>query len=195
MLPVRNIAVDQKLLKRLAKKAYRDEYMAARVRSNIAYQVRGLRKRLNLSQSEFAELIGKPQSVVSRIENAEYGRVSVQTLIEVATALDIAVMVKFCGYPEFLQETGDASSAGMNVETIGETTRKVEALSEHPKAVLAQTFGGAKWNVAPAAVQVSMREVSAAVRPLAGGTIVIRVDGHRDKERTLSRPSLIAGAH
>ena len=84
------------------RKEYRDGYVASRVRTSIALQIRALREQRSLSQREFADRLGKPQSVISRLENTEYGRVSVQTLLDIAAALDIALVVKFCALREFL---------------------------------------------------------------------------------------------
>ena len=53
------------------------------------------------SQRAFGELIGKPQSVVSRLENEEYGKLTLQTLLDIAEKLDIALEVRFVDYPAF----------------------------------------------------------------------------------------------
>ena len=43
----------------------------------------------NLSQGEFAEMIRKSRTLISRIENGEKG-ISVDTLIEIANALEVS---------------------------------------------------------------------------------------------------------
>jgi transcriptional regulator with XRE-family HTH domain len=110
-------------LKKFERKDYRDSYLQTQVRGGIAYQVRALREKSGLNQTDFANKIGKKQSVVSRLENTEYGRVSVQTLLDIACALDVALLVKFVAYPDFLGQTEDMSSRGLMVATIQETLR------------------------------------------------------------------------
>ena len=81
--------------------------MAHSLRAFLADQIRALRG--DLSQKAFGELIGKPQSVVSRLENEDYGKVSLQTLIDIAGRLDIALVARFTDFPTFLRSTRDFS--------------------------------------------------------------------------------------
>jgi transcriptional regulator with XRE-family HTH domain len=100
----------------LRDKDYRDAYVDGHVTSYIPYQLRAIREHLGLTQKAFAERIGKPQSVVSRLENTEYGKVTVQTLLDIAHGLDIALVVKFASFPEFLATYDDLSAEAMAVE-------------------------------------------------------------------------------
>jgi transcriptional regulator with XRE-family HTH domain len=100
---------------------YRESYLETQVCSGIAYQIQALRHKDGSSQKEFAAKIDKPQSVVSRLENTEYGKVSVRTLLDVAGKLDVALVVKFVSYPKFLDEYDDLTSDNLAVETIKES--------------------------------------------------------------------------
>jgi len=96
-----------------------------RIEEASLHQFRALRKSMGLTQKEMAEKIGKPQSVVSRLENDEYGKVSVQTLLDVAQAVDVALLVQFVSYPDFLERMRDKSPAGMVPENISESTARM----------------------------------------------------------------------
>jgi len=61
------------------------------------------------SQSEFGDLIGKQQTVVSRLEDASYGKWTLQTLFDVAEKLDLAVLVRLVDHRTFLRFTEDMS--------------------------------------------------------------------------------------
>ena len=65
----------------------------------LAGQIRSLRG--DMSQGEFGRLIGKPQSVVSRLEDPTYGKVTLQTLLDIAAKLDIALIVSFTNYRKY----------------------------------------------------------------------------------------------
>jgi transcriptional regulator with XRE-family HTH domain len=80
---------------------------------------------MGLTQKEMAEKIGKPQSVISRLEDDEYGKVSVQTLLDVAQAVDVALLVQFVSYPDFLERMRDKSPARMVPENITESTARM----------------------------------------------------------------------
>jgi transcriptional regulator with XRE-family HTH domain len=90
---------------------FRASYMAHHLRASLADQIRDLRG--DMSQKAFGELIGKPQSVVSRLENEEYGKITLQTLIDIATKLDIAFLGRFVDFPTFMQATADFSESAV----------------------------------------------------------------------------------
>jgi hypothetical protein len=77
------------------------------VRRFLAQQMRALRG--DQSQADFSNILQKPQSVVSRLEDPTYGKWSLQSLFDVAERLDIAVLVRFVDYQTFLQMTNDFS--------------------------------------------------------------------------------------
>lgn len=111
-------------IRRLASKGYRDAYMASRVRSTIAIQIRMLRRSLGYSQTKFAHLIGTTQSVISDLEDPDGDQVSVQTLLKIATAVNVALVVRFAGFPDFLKLMGDMSPAALAAENIDQTIGK-----------------------------------------------------------------------
>lgn len=108
-------------LAKFEKKSFRDGYLQTATRGGIAYQIQALREKFKLTQVGFAEKLGKKQSSISRLENSEYGKVSVQTLLDIACALDVALLVRFVSYPEFLKRTKDLSISALQPETIYES--------------------------------------------------------------------------
>jgi transcriptional regulator with XRE-family HTH domain len=79
--------------------------MARQLKAFLASQIRALRA--DASQKDFGDRIGKPQSVVSRLEKQADRHISVQTLIDIAERLDIAVIIRFVDFPTFLRYTDD----------------------------------------------------------------------------------------
>lgn len=59
-----------------------------RVNAEVAHTIYELRKGAGLSQKELAELVGTRQSVISRLEDADYGGHSLRMLNRIATALN-----------------------------------------------------------------------------------------------------------
>lgn len=92
-------------------KRYRDSYVSATNRRFLAQQIRALRG--DMSQEDFGKLIGKPQSVVSRLENPNYGKLTQHTIHEVAAKLERAVITRIVDFPTFLRFTEDMSENAM----------------------------------------------------------------------------------
>ena len=66
-----------------------------REKGNIAEQIYNLRTQAGLSQKEFAKLVGTTQSVISRLEDADYNGHSLAMLRKIGTALHQRVQVQF----------------------------------------------------------------------------------------------------
>src|SRR5216684_4400995 len=89
------------LIEKFRDKLYRDSYIASHTRRFLARQMRKFRG--EMSQSEFGEIIGKRQTVVSRLEDPKYGKWTLQTLFEVGSKLDVAVIVRFVDFSTFMK--------------------------------------------------------------------------------------------
>jgi hypothetical protein len=126
--------IGRKLFEKLLKRPYRHSYMAEHVRRGIAYQLRALRDQHNWKQGEFAKQLGKPQSVVCRLEDPSYGKVTIQTLLEVASVYDVALQVRFVTYSTFLSQTRDLSTQSMMVPNF--TQELTSAYSAYHGALL-----------------------------------------------------------
>ena len=84
------------LLSSLRDPEYRAEFVAERVRSSMALQIRALREQRNkMSQKQLGDAIGMAQTWVSRLENPDYGKMSVATLLRLAAAFDTDLEIKF----------------------------------------------------------------------------------------------------
>jgi len=82
-------------LQRIKDKVRRNKYIANQIRMGLRFQMRALRKDRNLTQAELAELIGTKQSVISRVESRDADKLSIPTLLKLAEALDVGLVVRF----------------------------------------------------------------------------------------------------
>jgi ribosome-binding protein aMBF1 (putative translation factor) len=61
----------------------------------VAHQIYQLRQKAGLSQAELARRIGTTQSVISRLENADYEGHSLAMLNRIAAAVERRVQIRF----------------------------------------------------------------------------------------------------
>lgn len=110
---------EKKMIQKLRRRPYRSAYVGEHVRRGIAHQIRALRgdPSRNWTQAELSGRLGKPQSVVSRMEDPSYGKLTVQTLLEVAAVFDVALSVRFVDFPTFIAQTRDLTEASMWVQS------------------------------------------------------------------------------
>lgn len=109
--------VSNKTIEKLWNKPYRDAYVESHVKIGIPYQIQALREQAGRkwSQAELGRRTHKPANVICRLEDPEYGRPTIRTLLEVASAFDVALLVKFVSYGRFLTEFEDVSPEALEV--------------------------------------------------------------------------------
>jgi hypothetical protein len=100
-----------RLAEKMHDKEYRDGYVVAHNRQVLAKQMREFRG--DKPQTEFADLIGKKQTVVSRLENPSYSGWTLGTLFEIASKLNVAVFVRFVDFQTFLKYSGAQSESAL----------------------------------------------------------------------------------
>ncbi len=108
----------ERLTEQFKKQKFRKHYFARQLKVFLAAQIRALRG--DRTQAQFGELIGKPQSVVARLERESYGKVNLQTLIDIATRLDIALVIRFVNFSTFLEWTKDYSPSALAPQSYNE---------------------------------------------------------------------------
>jgi transcriptional regulator with XRE-family HTH domain len=107
----------EKFVSRLRNQDYRHAYMAEGVRNWIARQVRLLREQRGWSQEQLGQETDKPQSAISRIEDPDYGKLTLQTLFDLAEAFDLPLLVQFANWGDWLERMDDVSAEAMQRES------------------------------------------------------------------------------
>jgi hypothetical protein len=123
-----------RLARDLRDEEFRNGYMARQVKAFLATQIRSLRG--EQTQSEFGEEIGKPQSVVSRLESqVARGMVNIQTLIDIAQAKQIAVIIRFVNFETFLKFTNDYTERALVPHSYSQEAIDILAREEEDRLV------------------------------------------------------------
>ncbi|HUY13888.1 MAG TPA: helix-turn-helix domain-containing protein [Terriglobia bacterium] len=134
-----NIRSNRIELEKLKDKAYRDSYVREHIRIGLPYQVRALRQQRHWKQEELGERSGKPQNVISRLEDPSYGKLSLQSMIDLASAFDVALLIKFVPFSRFLREFQNLSPEALEAVSFDQD---VEELGGAIDEVLGQKISG-----------------------------------------------------
>ncbi|MDP1731086.1 MAG: helix-turn-helix transcriptional regulator [Devosia sp.] len=113
--------IRKNLFARLKKsRAFRRAYVKEQIKQGIPAQIRAMREARRMKQSELADLTGKAQSNIARIEDPRYGKFTLQTLLEIADAFDVWLSVEFVSFAEGLRRTERVGQAALNAPTFSD---------------------------------------------------------------------------
>lgn len=119
----------------------RAKFVASHVDKGIAYQIRALRERQDLSQEKLAELAGMNQNAISRLESPTRGRPTITTLKRLAETFDVALVVRFVPFRKLAKWVSGTPyrEDGLNSEALGVPGFEEEEKQEE-RALVANLF-------------------------------------------------------
>lgn len=96
----------RQLEKRLESKEFRDALVDAEIANGVAFQLKVMQRERGWTQQELAERAGTAQPLISKYLGG-YERYSLQTLKKLASALDVALIVRFAPFSELVEWSTD----------------------------------------------------------------------------------------
>ena len=91
------------LWSKFSEKEFRDAYSSHKIASDLSAQIYALREARNWTQYDLADRVGMKQPRISILENS-CDNVSVETLRRVASALDVALSIKFVPFSQIVHD-------------------------------------------------------------------------------------------
>ena len=95
-------SIRAELWAKMKKKKYRDTFVAAHISTTTAAQIQTMRETQQLTQSDLAKRAGMAQARISVMEDPSYDKLTLSTLKRVASALDVALIVRFVPFSELV---------------------------------------------------------------------------------------------
>ena len=93
----------ERLRSELQDKELRDFFVSEHINIGLSFQIRALRKQRGWTQKELSDRAKKKQSWIAKIENPNYTGFSLQTLKELASVFDVALIVRFVPFGELVK--------------------------------------------------------------------------------------------
>jgi transcriptional regulator with XRE-family HTH domain len=103
------LSSDTQLAKELSDRETREQTVASQIRTGIPFQLRAMRERRKLTQERVAEMLETSQNAISRLENPKTSKPTIKTLLRIARAFDVGLLVRFVPfgfYGEVIESMG-----------------------------------------------------------------------------------------
>ena len=125
-----------KMFQKIKDKGYRNRFIEGQIKTGIPFQVRALRAARKLTQKQLGEEAKIPQTVVSRIENGSGGSLSIKTLLRLAEAFDVALVVRFEPIDKLINWVDDLSPEVLSFKPSEEILADIEREAVEREAVI-----------------------------------------------------------
>lgn len=135
---VTEYASKDKIARDVADQEQRHLIVEAQIRNGIPLQIRAMREDRGWTQTALAEKLGTTQNTVSRLENPKTSKPAITTLERIAEAFDVALLVRFAPFSEFVDSVASMSRKSVAVPSY----EKENGLSEtEEEPAVTETIG------------------------------------------------------
>jgi transcriptional regulator with XRE-family HTH domain len=99
----------------------RTRFVESHLSKTLALQIRILREQTRWSQEELARRVGMNQNAISRLEHPGYGKATITTLKRIASAFDVALVVRFQPFSQLVDWVSGTPfwEKGLSSESLG----------------------------------------------------------------------------
>jgi Predicted transcriptional regulator len=138
-------SIRQQLIKSLRRgKEDRKAFLTETIRVGIAFQIRANREARNWSQGELGERAAKPQATISRLEDPNKEGMTLNTLIDLASAFDCGLIVRFVPFSEIVGYEARIPDSSSVVPSFGDD----KGLEQRPLHIEENVASFDDWHVA-----------------------------------------------
>lgn len=147
---------------KLASKEYRDAFVGSQINASLPFQIRALREQRNWKQSDLAERAGMLQPRISAMERPGAAKFNLETLRRIASALDIALLVKFVPFSDLVHWSEDFDPDSFGVASFPDDAGLIERKEPESTLDIGQWIaekhaqGDSSWAVIPTVITSSL---------------------------------------
>jgi transcriptional regulator with XRE-family HTH domain len=128
---VNTTLVRENLAEKFRNKEYRDAFVAEQIFSRLPLKIRNIREEQGLTQKQLGELADMAQAWVSKLEDPNYGKLTISTLLKLASALDVGLSIDFVPFSRVLDGAVRLRASSFCVPKFVEDKGFSYTLSEH----------------------------------------------------------------
>lgn len=122
--------INSSLINEMMDKEYRDAYVQSQIRTRLPFQLRALRKSMQLSQAELAKAAEMAQARISDLERPTGKLPKLDTLCRIASALDVAVEVRFVPFSELIEASENFDPDNVSIKTFEEEVKEAKNIEK-----------------------------------------------------------------
>ena len=148
---------------RLKNKAYRDAFIGSQISVGLPFQIRALREQRGWKQSRLAMEAGMLQPRISAMESPGAAKFNLETLRRLASAFDVALMVRFVPFSELVDWSERFDPDKFNIPSFKDEQASEESVRQAEAAVEAYVAIG--HEAARAALGNWAQQLEAATQP------------------------------
>jgi transcriptional regulator with XRE-family HTH domain len=121
-----HVNTQSQIAKSLRKKKYREAFVRSQINIGIPFQVRALREKRPWNQKQLAEAAGMLQPRISAIERPGGSKLNLETLLRLAAAFDVGLIVRFASFSEMVRWADEFSPDSFEVPSFADDMKKNE---------------------------------------------------------------------
>jgi transcriptional regulator with XRE-family HTH domain len=110
----------EQLMRKFRDKGYRDAFIADHIYSRLPLKIQALREARGMSQKKLGDKMGVAQTWVSKLEDPNYGKLNLSTLLRLASVFDVGIEVDFVPFSQVLDDTLGLTSESWNVSSFAQ---------------------------------------------------------------------------
>jgi len=113
--PIYSRSSRRKIAKDVSDPEQRHYLVESQIRQGLPLQLRAMREGRGWTQEVLAKKLGTTQNAISRLENPRTGQPAIATLKRIAEVFDVALIVKFAPFSEFIDSLAGLSDKSVSV--------------------------------------------------------------------------------